>query len=180
MTSLRSYLAAILAFSIAGVAHAQTESTTLPIERFRPAIDDKGLGTTEGGAIPSHLGWQTGLILNYALNPLVIRNPEGGIVAPIVAHRLGGDLLFTIGIFDYVSVGVDLPLLFVQTSGTIPDDIGTVLGVDNGIATIGVGDLKLIPKVRLLREDRHFVSLSIIPALTFPTAGGFNLADGSY
>jgi outer membrane protein OmpA-like peptidoglycan-associated protein len=169
-------LAAVATLAVAAPAVAQDEqdSFTLPVERFRPAIDDKGLATTEGGSIPAHLGMQGGLIFNYAYNPLVIRNNnDDSVVTAIVAHRLAADALFTIGLFDYVSVGVDLPLTLVQTAGDL-GELGDVVGAQNGLAAIGVGDLKLVPKVRILREDKHFISLSIIPALTLPTAGGIN------
>ncbi len=152
-------------------------TTTLPLDRFRAPIDDKGLGVTEGGAIPGHLAFQTGLIFNYALNPLVLRDGNGDVVASIVAHRLAADALFTIGLFEYVSVGVDLPLTLVQVGGEVPADLQETVGVANGLAGIGVGDLRLVPKVRLLREDVHYVSLSLIPTITLPTAGGVRFND---
>src|SRR5437868_12178266 len=92
-----------VALTAAAPAQAQdnADSFTLPVERFRPAIDDKGLVTTESGSIPPHLGFQTGLDVNYALNPLVIRDGDGNFIDAIIAHRLAGDGLFTIGLFDY-------------------------------------------------------------------------------
>jgi outer membrane protein OmpA-like peptidoglycan-associated protein len=181
MTSI-SRISLLLAIALAPLAaHAQADdpvSVSLPLDRYRPTIDDKGLLTTEGGGIPSHMAFQTGLLLNYALNPLVLRDGNGTIVAPLVAHRLVGDAQFTIGLFDYFSVGVDLPVTLVQTGGDLGDFAGAV-GLAEGLAGIGVGDLKLIPKIRLLREDQHVVSLAIIPTLTLPTAGGLRFgADG--
>ncbi|HEY4221437.1 MAG TPA: OmpA family protein [Myxococcota bacterium] len=167
-------LAIVLAIAgLAQAAHAQTtDAFTLPIERFRPAIDDKGLATVEGGAIPSSFGWQTGLVLNYALNPLVIRDADGTVKASIIAHRIGADAQFTIGLFDYVSLGVDLPMTLLQLGGDVPTDLQNLVGVQDGLTGIGLGDLRLVPKVRILREDRHFISLAIIPTVTLPTAGG--------
>ncbi|MDP2342050.1 MAG: OmpA family protein [Deltaproteobacteria bacterium] len=172
----------LLLASVTANAQAEPESTTLPLDRFRTPIDDKGLGVTEGGAIPGHLAFQTGLVLNYALNPLVVRDDNGVVVAAIVAHKVSGDLLFTIGLFEYLSVGLDLPLTLVQVGGDVPDGLKEVLGVANGLAGIGVGDLRLVPKVRLLREDVHFVSLALIPTITLPTAGGirFNPAGPEF
>ena len=160
--------------------HAQGEpvTQTVPLDRFRTTIDDKGLGVTEGGAIPGHLAFQAGFVLNYALNPLVLRNGDGEVVAPIVGHRLQGDALFTIGLFEYVSLGIDLPLTLLQVGGDIPENLQSVLGAENGLSGIGVGDLKLVPKIRLLREDQHFVSLAIIPTVTLPTAGGIRFNEG--
>lgn len=171
-----------VAFGPASRAHAQVDAFTLPVERFRPTVDDKGLATTEAGAIPTHFGFHTGLLVNYALNPLVIRDGDGQALASIISHRLAGNALFTIGFFDYVSVGVDVPLTFVQIGGEVPSDLADAVGVANGLAGIGVGDVRLVPKVRVLREDKHFVSLAFIPSLTLPTAGGikFPASGASY
>ena len=174
----RNFPAIVLALSLAFPAVAQENAFTLPVERFRPSIDDKGLATTESGSIPSHFGFQTGLLLNYALNPLVIRDGDGAFLASIISHRVAGDALFTIGLFDYVSVGVDLPITFVQVGGEVTDQtLADAVGINEGLAGIGLGDLKLVPKVRILREDKHFVSLAIIPAITLPTAGGVKFKD---
>ena len=161
-----------LQFAVPAAAQGEPAANTVPLDRFRSIIDDKGLGTTEGGAIPGHLAFQAGLILNYALNPLVLRDDSGAVVSPIVGHRLTGDALFTIGLFDYVSVGVDLPLTLLQLGGDVPANLQEAVGVANGLAGVGIGDLRLIPKFRVLREDVHGVSLSIIPTITLPTAGG--------
>jgi outer membrane protein OmpA-like peptidoglycan-associated protein len=163
----------------AGGAMAQGEPavTTVPLDRFRAPIDDRGLGTTEGGGIPGHLGLQTGIVLNHAVNPLLLRSEDGALVAPIVAHRLAGDLTFTIGLFDVVSLGVDLPIMLLQLGGDLPGNLQEAVGVASGLSTVGVGDLRLIPKVRLLREDRHGVSLALIPTVTLPTAGGLRLGE---
>jgi outer membrane protein OmpA-like peptidoglycan-associated protein len=170
---LRTFVLAAMLASTAAAAQSTPDSTTLPLDRFRPTIDDKGLGTTEGGEISPHLGWQTGLVLNYALNPLVLRDAQGNVVDSIIAHRLVGDAMFEIGLYDYVSLGVDLPVAILNLPGQITDtSLNAALGFDKGVAGIGIGDLKLVPKVRILREDRHGVSLALIPALTLPTAGG--------
>jgi len=157
-------------------ALAQVAAQTVPLDRFRTPIDDKGLGTTEGGAIPGHLALQGGLILNYALNPLVLRDETGAVISAIVAHKLVGDAVFTIGLFEYVSVGVHVPLTLIQLGGEVPDNFRDAVGLA-GLSSIGVGDLRLVPKVRLLREQEHFVSLSLIPTITLPTAGGLRFTD---
>lgn len=162
------------ACALALPARAQEDAFTLPVERFRPAIDDNGFTTTEGAAIPSHMGFQAGLLLNYALNPLVIRDNEDDLVASIVAHRVAGNALFTLGLFEYMSVGVDLPITLLQVGGLIPDDLIATMGAGNGLAGVGIGDIRIAPKVRILREDKHVISLAIIPTLTLPTASGLN------
>ncbi len=178
MRRLKHLLVAVV-LCAAQVAFAQAEpnSNTVPLDRFRAPIDDKGLAVTEGGAIPGHLAFQAGLILNYALNPLVLRNGDDEVVSAIVAHRLIGDAMFTIGLFEYFSLGIDVPLTLVQVGGDVPADLQGAVGVANGLAALGVGDLRLVPKIRLLREDQHGISLAIIPTITLPTAGGVTFTE---
>lgn len=160
-------------------AFAQSEKTpTLPIERFRAPIDSSGLGTTEGAGIPDHLGFEAALLLQYQLNPLVVRDETTReVVNAIIANRIGGDLAVTVGLFDYVSLGLDLPLLLFQNSGDLGELAGPA-GLGGGLAAMGVGDLRLVPKVRVLREDRHLVSLSLLATVTLPTASGLNFTNG--
>ena len=183
MRRLNHLLAAVvLCASQAALAQAEPSSTTVPLDRFRAPIDDKGLGVTEGGAIPGHLAFQAGLVLNYALNPLVLRNENNEVISAIVAHRLIGDAMFTIGLFEYFSLGIDVPLTLAQVGGDVPPELQAALGVQDGLAAIGVGDIRLVPKIRLLREDQHGISLAIIPTVTLPTAGGirFNESGPQY
>ncbi|HEY1098770.1 MAG TPA: OmpA family protein [Myxococcota bacterium] len=170
-------VAAVALSATTALAQAEPSSKTVPLDRFRPTIDDKGLAVTEGGAIPGHLAWQAGLILNYGLNPLVLRNDSGEVVSAIVAHRLVGDAQFTIGLFEYFSLGLDIPLTLAQIGGDVPAGLEGAVGVADGLATIGVGDIRVVPKIRLLREDKHFISLAIIPTVTLPTAGGVRFND---
>jgi hypothetical protein len=68
-TLVRIWLVALFA---SGSAWAQSDETTssVPLDRFRPTIDDRGLLTTEGGDVVGHREVQGGVVLNYALNPL--------------------------------------------------------------------------------------------------------------
>jgi outer membrane protein OmpA-like peptidoglycan-associated protein len=177
---LRHLLAcAIVAASLwSSSSAAQVSSSTIPLERFRAPSDVSGLGVTEGAGVVGHLAFQTGLIFNYALNPLVLRGADDSVVSAIVAHRLNADAQFTLGLFEYLSIGVDLPLTLLQLSGDVPADLKRAIGASSGLATIGVGDLRLTPKIRLLREDQHGVSLALIPAFTLPTSGGVRFNDG--
>lgn len=152
---------------------------TLPLERYRIAVDNTGFGTTEGGGIPDHLEFQLGYVGNYTLNPLVLQNPTNARESAIVAHRVAGSFVATIGFFDYVALGIDVPMTHLQLPGTdVPDELREPLGLDQGVAALGMGDMKVVPKIRILRDDRHFVSLAIIPAFTLPTAGGLNFTNG--
>jgi len=117
-----------------------------------------------------------GLVLDYALNPLVIRDvsqPSKPVVSDLVQNRIAANMLFEIGLFEYIGIGVDLPMLLFQNSSDLSDLAGAP-GIDQGLAAVGIGDLKLAPKIRILRQDRHYVSLSLLTTVTLPTASGLN------
>ncbi len=162
-------------------AQVAGSSETLPLERWRTPTDDTGLGTTAGGGMPDHLEVQAGYVANMSINPLIIISPgsDGALnrAANPVQFRLHGDVVASFGLFDYFALGVNVPHVLYQAP-LLPDpSSNTSITLDDHFSFIGVGDLKLVPKVRLLREDKHFVSLSIIPAVTLPTAAGLGLSE---
>jgi hypothetical protein len=171
-------LAVALVVAFAGVARAGG-GATLPVERFRPSLDAQGLTTTESGGIPAHLATQSGVFVNYARNPLVVRDGDNGIVGALVAHRLAADVLLSIGLFDRLALGVDVPITLAQLGGPLPDDLIALFGDIRPSAGTGIGDIRVVPKFRVLQQERDGISLAVIPALTLPTASGVGIgADG--
>ena len=154
----------VIAAVLAGPAVA--EEADFPVERFRPSMSTDGLLDVEWGGVREHLQWDVGLWTNYAQNPLVLYDGDTRVGA-LIAHRLGGDLMGTVALFDWVQLAADLPLLLFQTRDAqiLPE----VLQAGN-LAVVGVGDLRLAPKLRLLRSQEQLVDLAVIPAFTVPTA----------
>jgi outer membrane protein OmpA-like peptidoglycan-associated protein len=176
-----SAVAVSLLVALPALAQESAANPTLPLDRFRTPIDTNGFAVTEGGDIPAHLEYQVGAILDYSLNPLVIRDvsdPDNKrVVAALVSNRIATNVLFELGLFEYVGLGVNLPVLLFQNNASLQDFTGAP-GIDSGLAALGIGDLKLAPKIRVLRQDQHFVSLSLLTAVTLPTASGLNFSDG--
>ncbi|MDP2340773.1 MAG: OmpA family protein [Deltaproteobacteria bacterium] len=181
-------LLALAPFSMgAGGARAQAPGEgagTFSAERFRPALDTNGLIDVESGKVLGHLSPDAALWLGYALNPLLIQQSDGGgdPFAPagaLVAHRLGGNLVASIGLFDWVQLGLDVPFILFQA-----DDTAALSGqVKAGApSAIGSGDLRVVPKFRLLRADEQVVDLAVSLGFTAPT--GFPadsyLGDGNF
>ncbi len=191
---LRTYLTMSIvigaAFMVASPVSAQYQLTaektkTLPLERFRPTIDDKGLQTVEGGKIVDKGGYQLGWIFNYAHNPLVI-NATDQPGAPtredregwLVRNRLGSNLMGTFGLTNWLSLGFDLPIYFWQTSRdfAINGNTGNASDLTFGSTATsgGVGDLRVIPKFNLLGEGDDFLSLAVLVPISLPTGFGIN------
>ena len=152
-------------------ALAQADSRdALALERFSVPLDARGLGTTRGGDVLDHLEITVGGLSHYQLNPLTIRRANGSRIEAIVQHRITADAFAAIGLFDLVELGVGLPLMLFQAPGATLPSVAADLGIPSTVATLGVGDVRLVPKFRLLRQDRHGVDLSVLTTLTVPTA----------
>ncbi|MDP2341252.1 MAG: OmpA family protein [Deltaproteobacteria bacterium] len=150
---------------------ARAEETRFPAERFRPSTTRAGLLDVEWGGVGEHMQWDVALWGNYALNPLVVY--DGDVRAgSLVAHRFGSDLVASVALFDWIEVAADLPLVIFQTR----DTTGLPASLDAAdLSIVGVGDLRVAPKVRLLRSAEQLIDLAIIPAFTLPI-----LSQGDY
>ena len=170
-------MVAIAFFAISAVAQNRFD---VPVERLRPAINEEGILDVESGKVGEHMDWDAAMWVGYALNPLVAYKPddEGAFqrAGALVSHRIAANLVASLSLYDWISVGVDLPTTLMQ--------IGNNFEGVSGIPTFraGIGDLRLVPKFNLMRAEDFGVDVSIVPALTVPTAMPDNsfLGDGNY
>jgi len=175
----RALLACLVVGAVAAAPSASAQGRSLPLERFEVATDHTGFGSTEGGGILGHLEMQGGGVLNYTLNPLVVRDgPNGDRRFSIVGHRVVNELHFAIGLYDYVQIGVTAPFVLLQVGDDL-ENLKDALGQTGGLAGIGLGDVRVVPKVRLLREDKHFVNVALLAHLSLPTASGISFTEES-
>ncbi len=72
---------------------------------FRPAMDSKGLFTTNGSDILGNKEISFGLVIDYGHN--LLRMPNGG---QLIDHSFQGTLQFNYGLLNQLVVGVDIPL----------------------------------------------------------------------
>ena len=162
----------LLALLLAVPGFAQEEAR-FPVERFRPAIDGTGVLDVDSGQVGDHLQWTVGAFANYALNPLVFLDANGDRAGSLVTHRVGLDVIAAVSLFNWLEFGIDVPAVLFQTRDS---SVNGVLTDPAALSAAGVGDLRLLAKVRLLRaRDGQGVDLALIPALTVPTgfpAGG--------
>jgi outer membrane protein OmpA-like peptidoglycan-associated protein len=165
--------ASVLAFAPNAFAAAPTDRS-FPGERFQPAIDDDSLGVVETAHVPDHMSWDAALFLGYANNSLFLIDPNSGRRGvPLVESRLHGNLVGAISLFDWIEVGADLPVLLLQQrdEGRAPGfDQSAPAGTASSLHTTGLGDLRVVPKIRLLREKSNPLDLAILATFTAPTS----------
>ncbi len=142
-----------------GLAQAQEG---LDSERFKPAMDSQGIILTEGGQGEEALDFNIGFYIHYSRNPMVIRSGDD-VIHNLVAHRLSGNLFGSMGITDWLAVGVDIPAVFYQ-SGALLDD-----GNSTGLTSAALGDIRVAPKLTALREESFGVSLALHVPVSLPS-----------
>lgn len=146
-------------------AYAQEPDTEYNVERFRLSTDRGGILDVELAEVMPHLQLELSAWLGYSNDPLVVyRDTADGRVreGAVVSDRLGGNLLAAIGLFDRFEIGVAIPLIFVQEN-----ELGDFMSVSGSVSSFGIGDIRLHPKVVLLRGD---LSVSLALGLTLPTS----------
>jgi OOP family OmpA-OmpF porin len=149
-------LCALLGVWLSGpVAKAQVD-----VERFKPAVTHDGWVTAEGSdnRYPDD-PWELGLFANYALNPLVTADEDGDLRDQIVRGRLGLDLIASLTLADPVSIGVDLPVYLLQSGAADP-------------SFAGLGDVRVVPKLRILRDRDAPLGLALAVEVRAPTHTG--------
>lgn len=168
---------AFVAQPLAAQDVATDEIWAFPIERFRPASDRNGVLDVESGAVRRHLAYDVGLFGSYSLNPLVLKS-GGQRALSLVQHRVGAEAVASFGLFDWIQVGLAVPVVVFQTRDTsaVVDAVSTA----SDLGALGVGDLRVIPKVRILRADDQVVDLAIIPAFTIPSSATLAGVGSSY
>ncbi len=137
-------------------------STGFPAERFQLSTDRAGILDVESARVPGHMVIDLGLWLGYANDPLTLRiGDEHERLASLVSDRIGGDLVGSVGIGERLEFALSAPVIVAQGQA-----IGGLMGEE--LSSFGLGDLRLTPKVALLRGG---TDLAFAVAVTAPTSG---------
>lgn len=165
-------LVCLAAFS--GPAHADSTLTSdFPAERMHGVSNEEGIIAIESAWVLPHLSWSIGLWGDYEKDPLVLYNvATGQRLGALVDNRVGLGLTGAVGFFGFLELGVELPFILYQSQDASVAQYET--GSPPPLAVAGLGDLRLIPKIRFLDGDRSFFDGAIILGVTFPTGGGAN------
>jgi outer membrane protein OmpA-like peptidoglycan-associated protein len=158
---MRRQFAVALVLALASGAAAEG----LDGERFVPAVGAEGGFALEHPFVPYHLGWQLGLFLNFADDPVVEKTAAGDDLNKVVDTSVTTDLIASIGFWRRVELGLHLPVHLVYSGDPY------VTGGETLEAGGGVGDLRLVPKVEILSSgtlEKHFL-LGIALPVSFPT-----------
>ncbi|HWN68512.1 MAG TPA: OmpA family protein [Haliangium sp.] len=156
-------------------AHAQEMTgADVPLERFRLATDAEGVLDVDWADVPNHLDWDLALWFDMADDPLVAYRDEDGDrerIGSLVSRRVTTSVLASIALWDRVQLGLEVPLVLSQDGDSIP-----IFMLDEP-SNVGLGDIRLMPKVQILDADSAGVHLAFLPSFTLPTGTGDNYGN---
>ena len=169
-------------------------SAPIDLQVFRPAADTKGYITLNGAQILAPLDVSFGMVVTGGWRPLKldagsqVYNGQPQSSSLTMKFLLTATLQGAIGLLstDHIGLQFGLSLPIGVTSGeALPYDRGAPNGIiynQNGFQTNGtdddvhyltnyqgVGDLALLPKLRILNPSRLPIGIAIIPGLILPT-----------
>jgi hypothetical protein len=145
------------------LASAQN-GTGLDCEGFKPVLDSQGVILTEGGQGELSGELNVGLYLHYSHNPLVITR-DGDILYSLVSDRLAGDFFVSMGMLDWLTLGVSIPAVFYQDGEMYHSETGAKSGLTSG----ALGDIRVVPKFTILREETFGISLAVAVPFSLPS-----------
>ncbi|WP_093517313.1 Ig-like domain-containing protein [Stigmatella erecta] len=138
-----------------GSLSAQAQTVSIPAsdkidaQQYKPAPGLHDLLGLHSARVGHHLDWNVGLSLGYAKDPLTLsKGASGEVIHKLVASQLTVDLMGAIALFDRFELGLALPITS-QTSSLQPDTGPAVPAADS----TGLGNLRLVPKARLLSTE---------------------------
>jgi OmpA-OmpF porin, OOP family len=143
----RIALVLVLAFT------ASARAEDIDTQRFLPRTTSGGFLMTEGSELRHRVDpFSLGAWLSYGHNPLIFKN--GDDVTQIVGHQVALDLTASHAFGTWFELGVHVPLAYLKG-----DDLSQA----------ALGDLRLLPKFRLLSDQRDGVGLAILADARLPT-----------
>jgi OmpA-OmpF porin, OOP family len=170
----RMRTAAALAVLAAPMA-ARAQATSTDVSLFRPASGGDGYASVEGARppLPGEQRFELRTWTDYAVHPLVFDKQSGG-EDVLVRSRTGGWLGLQAHLVGPLSVAAQLPVTYSQQG-----DLSSLPPSSRGPSSLlgGLGDLRLTPRLALLRQEWAGIDLATQVSLEFPTARARTLTD---
>ncbi|QSQ27964.1 OmpA family protein [Pyxidicoccus parkwayensis] len=165
---------ALVAPSAEAQVTAPVASQAIDVQQYKPGTGAWDILGVYSPRVQSHLNWNVGLSLNYADKPLNFLDPrQDKFITSLVRRQVGLDLMGAVGLFDRFELGVLLPVTLQDSEPAANVDPSFAQGVGSG----GIGDLRLVPKARLV--DGEDFGLALVVPVVLPTGGASDFLGGS-
>ncbi|MBS2024060.1 MAG: OmpA family protein, partial [Deltaproteobacteria bacterium] len=161
---------------------AQTTAANAPnvnLRNFTPAPGGDGFAAVTGARPPidGEGLLEVRLWADDAYQPLVVSTPTGDGRNVLINNRLIGWLGIQAHLNGPLSLAVQLPLTL-QQSGSLQN---LRSAASTGGVAAGIGDLRLVPRLSILRQETFGIDLAAEAEITIPTAASDSLTgDGRW
>ncbi|MDQ3035484.1 MAG: OmpA family protein [Myxococcota bacterium] len=162
--------ASILALALTPArASAQSPPRGIDVQLFTPPAAVGSTFLIDRPAVPRHLHAVFGLSASYAADPFVRVGPDG--TQSVVAHLFQGEVLAALGLFEFIELGLALPI---AVGDVAEDALAPTLRTS---VVAGLSDLRLSMKMPIVRGD---FSLSGRLVVGLPTGDQGNFLGMGY
>lgn len=169
---MKTYLAGSLlaaAFLVASLPPPSLarDNPQLNTNFFRPSVHPGDILAIQTATQPGHLKVGGGAFLTWNHKPQALwPKDDPSNVLWVVRTQVIADLYFSLGLSDYIDVGLDIPV-FLYSAGDSPGGASSLTQVDG----TSLGDLRLAGKLSFFGKKRKSgFGVAIAGDLTFPTA----------
>lgn len=170
---------ALVLVSLLVVAPRCARADETPSLLLQPApAGDRG-AFVEGAAVRGHLLPSARLLVDYARDPLVVRDAQQRI-DHVIEWQSSLHVLGALSLWHRVAFHIDVPLVLAGAGDAPPATSGATSALRP--ADTGLGDLRLGGRVRIFGTDedaRVQAALAVAAALWLPTAGDGYAGDGA-
>ncbi len=143
------------------LAGSSAAAEGLPLDRFEPApVGDRMFGVPSP-FVAGHLTPHAGLLLDYAHNPLVLRNAGDENLGSIVSSQLFLHVNAAFALWNRVQLNVNVPIALVQA--------GESAGAFRSPSDTQIGDVRAGLRVRLIGEYHDPFQVGLGGYVYFPT-----------
>jgi outer membrane protein OmpA-like peptidoglycan-associated protein len=161
-----------LCAAVPSSASAQADLRSLDVQLYQPPANVGSTFTIDRPEVPRHLTFVFGLALDWAHQPFM--RYRNDLREPVVDWAAQAQAMAAIGLFEWVELGVILPVGLNRPT-TTTDLLSPTLAF--GDVSVGIGDLRLSAKMPIVRGD---FALSARLVVGLPTSGGQNFLGSDY
>lgn len=170
-----AFMISLGAFALdASPAKAAPELRSYSAQRFIPKKTREGVIDGESARISAREAVDLSLWLHYARNPIMVYEDRGGgfsRVGGLVRDRLDGNIILSYAFLSFFELGIDLGVTFYQTRADALGFTGQMVPLSS-LDAVGLGDVRVLPKLQLLRAEDFGIDLALIGQFSVPTGNG--------
>lgn len=134
---------------------------------FRPTVDGQGILNVDTAKVLFPGAMHAGSHFQYTRRTISFSDPAlGGLTTDLVENQVLMNVVMGVGLFSFLDAGIDVPIVLMQNGTSCLN--ATCTDVSN-YTGYGLGDIRLVFKLRILEDKPGSVGLALASDIGFPT-----------